>query len=314
MKSPFGKIGPILLSAVMLLMSGCSSNSPSFDINTENVDVVIPGMKDEVRLVFLSDLHITVVSDQVDGSERKNVSLRRQIFSNGGIVSEYQCPEWMQVINDTQADCALFGGDMIDFASDENMEVLKSGLDMLDIPFMYIRADHDIEPYYLTDPNAQRCVMLQKEICEYEDVMVRQFPDFVIIGWNNSPYRLTQKGWETIEDALSGGKPAILLTHVPIEPLSDKSLEEACRRNFAGQSLLWGYGDDYYKPDETSSKLLDLIYADDTPFVEILAAHMHFSWDGMVSDKVHEHVFAPSFSGNMGMITVSGSRKDHSPL
>ena len=53
-------------------------------------------------------------------------------------------------------------------------------------------------------------------------------------------------------------------------------------------------------------QLLDLIYADDSPFVEILCGHLHFSWQGMVSPHVHQTVFSPAFSRYMGVIRVSG--------
>lgn len=277
-----------------------------FPVHIEEVNMTVPGMKDKVKLAFLSDLHITVADDEIEDGEKENVNMRRESFSNEGIVSEDQCPEWMKILNETKADHVLLGGDLIDFASDANIKVLKKGLENLTIPFMYIRADHDTEPFYLKDKDYEKCISLQKDLCQYEDVFVKEFPDFLIIGWNNSTVQLTAEGLERINDALASKKPAILLTHVPIEPLSDKSLEKASRDTFAGRSLLWGFGQNDQAPNEYTSELLNMIYADDTPFVEILAGHLHFSWDGNVSDKVHEHVFGPAFYGYMGIINISG--------
>lgn len=62
----------------------------------------------------------------------------------------------------------------------------------------------------------------------------------------------------------------------------------------------------YYIPDDNTKVFLEMIYNENTPVVEILCGHMHFSWDGMVTDKVHEHVFSPIFSGYYGIIKVSG--------
>lgn len=281
---------------------------PPFPVITEDVHVTIPGMKDEVKLAFLSDLHITVSNDEIEDSEKENVIFRHDSFVNGDVTSQEQCPSWMSILNDTGADYVLFGGDLVDFASNANLEVLKNGLENLSIPFMYIRADHDTEPFYLRDKDYEHCIELQKGLCEYSDVLVKEFPDFVIIGWNNSTIQLTKEGLEVIEKTLDTGKPAILLTHVPIEPSADSSLEEASRKTYMGKSLLWGFGHNEQAPNEYTSQLLEMIYADDTPFVEILAGHLHFSWDGNVSEKVHEHVFGPAFYGYTGMITVSGAQ------
>ena len=315
----------VLLTACMLIPAGCTpareeggassgpassapeqSDTASFPVQTEEVRVTIPGMKDEVKLAFLSDLHITVADEEIEDAEKENVLARRKSFANGNIVSEEQCPEWMYILNSSGADLVLFGGDLVDFASKSNIGVLKKGLEKLSVPFIYIRADHDTEPFYLRDKDYAGCLALQKELCEYEDVFVIDYPDFCIIGWNNSTIQLTPEGLEKIKGALSSGKPAILLTHVPIEPLSDTSLEDASRKTFGGRSLLWGFGQNDQAPNEYTSELLNMIYAEDTPFVEILAGHLHFSWDGRVSDKVHEHVFRPAFYGYMGSINVSG--------
>lgn len=301
----------LLITAAALMVSGCTplhdnSGKTPFPVQIEEVRITIPGMTDEVKLAFLSDLHITVADDEIEDAEKENVALRRESFANENITSEDQCPGWMNILNDTAADHILFGGDLVDFASDANIDVLKKNLGQLSIPFTYIRADHDTEPFYLRDKDYERSIGLQKDLCEYEDVFVKDFSDFIIIGWNNSTIQLTREGLEKIKEALGCGKPAILLTHVPIEPLSDDSLETESRKTFGGRSLLWGFGQNEQAPNEYTSELLNMIYADDTPFVEILAGHLHFSWDGKVSEKVHEHVFGPAFYGYMGIITVTG--------
>lgn len=131
------------------------------------------------------------------------------------------------------------------------------------------------------------------------------FEDFYLVVWNNSTSNITESGLERIKQLAAEGKPLILATHVPIEPLNDNSLAEASKEAFDGRSLLWGYNSEYW-PDENTRQLLDLIYADDSPFVEILCGHLHFSWQGMVGPHVHQTVFSPAFSRYMGVIRVSG--------
>lgn len=51
---------------------------------------------------------------------------------------------------------------------------------------------------------------------------------------------------------------------------------------------------------------MDIVYGGDSPVAEVLAGHLHFTWDGIINENVHEHVFSQAFSGNIGLITVDG--------
>jgi hypothetical protein len=46
------------------------------------------------------------------------------------------------------------------------------------------------------------------------------------------------------------------------------------------------------------------MYGADSNVVQILAAHMHASWDGVVANNLKEHIFAPSFEGRIGIIHI----------
>ena len=58
----------------------------------------------------------------------------------------------------------------------------------------------------------------------------------------------------------------------------------------------------------TREELMKLpVYTEDSPFVEVLCGHLHFSWDGQLTEKVHQHVFSAAFDRYMGLITISGN-------
>ena len=290
-----------------VVLAACSGSS--VPVHTEKVRVKIPGMKGKVTLAYLSDLHIGVISDEV--TEPDAVSERIGWTTSDGMTSAQRWPVWVDTLNAAGADRVLFGGDMLDFNSKSNIGVLEKDLTRLLVPYTYIRADHDLMPFYLGEVDNDSYRNLQEQVCPYEDVFIDEYPDFAIVCWNNSTSMLTGSGWQKIEDACGLGKPLILLTHVPIAPLNDDSLGEASRKLY-GRDLIWSTGGTENVPDGTddgiaTAKLLELIYADDTPFVEILCGHLHTTWDGYVTEHVHEHVFGPAYDGCMGIVTVSGS-------
>ena len=294
-------------AGLLSLASGCGEKKVGkTDVKKEEVTVTIPGMTKEVKLLYLSDLHITTLNDQVSESDRDTVSGRVEWSSLNGVPSEKLLDDWIEYINASSADYVLFGADMLDCCAKKNAEILKAGLEKLKKPYMYVRADHDSKPYYLSGVTDDDCLGYQNGICDNSDVMVEDFGDFLLVGWNNSTENLTEDGLKTFKAACDTGKPIVLLTHVPIEPLGDESLAEASRKVFDGRNLIWGFGDSYYSLDGNTEELLKIIYSKDSPVKEILCGHLHFSWDGFVSESVHEHVFSQAFGGFVGTVTVKG--------
>ena len=49
-----------------------------------------------------------------------------------------------------------------------------------------------------------------------------------------------------------------------------------------------------------------MIYAKDSPVKEIVSGHLHFTWDGDITESTRQHVFSPAFQ-KIGVITVKGA-------
>ena len=102
------------------------------------------------------------------------------------------------------------------------------------------------------------------------------------------------------------GKPVIIVTHVPYEakvdtPGIDESLEELSMR-VRNKIYYWGGGK--YEPNDKTKQYFSMIYSDDTPVVQVLAGHMHEKWDGMITEKVPQHIFSPAFKGVIGIVHI----------
>lgn len=50
---------------------------------------------------------------------------------------------------------------------------------------------------------------------------------------------------------------------------------------------------------------MNIVLSEKTPIIEVLAGHLHLTWDGMITKTVHEHVFSQAFSSNIGLITIN---------
>ena len=95
---------------------------------TERV-IYIPGLEDEYKFLLLSDNHI-IVMDESDDEPVKDEALKRikEFVNNDGITSADQFPYWIEYANKNSIDMVLMAGDMIDYASDTNIDYIYKNL------------------------------------------------------------------------------------------------------------------------------------------------------------------------------------------
>lgn len=286
--------------------------SPSYEFKTDEVVVEIEGLEKEYTIAFVNDMHM--ITDHVSGNVTEdNMAVVRERYetlsvTEEGIHSEELWPEVIKFLNYNDFDAVVFAGDILDYCSNSNIKVLKTGLDELkysDDRVMYLRSDHDYGGWYggagFTDSNGFN---LQRFVLDSDDTeKVIEFDGFMIVGINQSYRNLSEQSRAVIDENLDKGKPVLIATHVPFYSEVDDSLEELSME-VRNRIYYWSEDGGSYVPDAETQALIDRMYAEDSNVEQILAAHMHSSWDGYVTDRLKEHIFAPSFQGNIGIIHV----------
>ena len=275
------------------------------DTKIENVDVEIPGIEREYNFIFASDLHIVTENDEITDENRETVIGREAFFkTDSGMKSADLWKNLVEYMNKKSPDGVLLGGDMIDFASTSNVKVLKEGIDQLKVPYMYVRADHDYGKWY-GKLEKKYVKELHATINEVSPGYVMEYDDICVLGIDNSTSQLPAEALEKIKEVFAIGKPIILVTHVPIDSKLDSSLAEQSKVVWQDRALLWGDGCTY-EPDENTREFLDMVYATDSPVKLVLSGHLHFSWDGYITENTREHVFNPAYSNSIGIVKIHG--------
>lgn len=239
--------------------------------------LVIEGLEKEYELLFLTDTHVIVQSEEDDAQVTANADGRYPIFMDAaGVSSAEQFPYWMEYANERDVDAVLFGGDIIDYPSSSNIEFLKDNLSVLEMPYMYTLGNHDwTYPWeYMTDTAKQEYIpMLQPVIEESGTIEVLDMGDFLVVAVDNSSNQINPEALERYEEILAQGKPVIVMIHVPY----------ATEQLLAKDEILWdspvvigagNYGSIY--PTEESMDFIEATTAEDSPVIAILAGHVHF--------------------------------------
>lgn len=278
----------------------------------EEIVIEIPGLTEEYNLLLVADLHIIEIDNGVEFGQKSSLKNRIKAFSlDNGKTTSSDLWEAMPVYLDAcNADAILFAGDMVDFSSESNNRTLLNGLEKLKTPYLLVKADHDTEPFVLNDKGMKTYDMYQDQIGNSEALFYSDLGEVVIICVNYSTTNLPDSAVETLREAVAIGKPIIILTHVPFYSEVDNSLQEMSEDDFGGRALVWsGYGNtDYYPGTDAQWELMTLIYTDDNPVREVLCGHLHFSWDGSITNYVDQHVFSPAFEKKIGYIRICGSK------
>ena len=151
----------ILGSMLIPLLYGCGEKTDEAEKTTEYTEektdegfndtlridekeIIIPGVQGEYEFVVVNDQHIIQLSDEYTDEKSEEVEQRYNSFRN--VNRTLSSDAWIEIvkkINEIQPDGVILDGDMVDFFSESNLACLKDGLDQIQVPTMYVRADHD---------------------------------------------------------------------------------------------------------------------------------------------------------------------------
>ncbi len=282
-----------------------------YEPKAEEVCITIPGLDKAYTLLWVSDMHICTGGNDADVSadHAEEVEQRHEMFcSASGRQSQETWNLLSDQIDDIGADYVIFGADMVDYASRENLAVLQDGISKISTPWMYIRADHDYARWY-GSMEIEQMRELQREIAPQNKIWVERFDGFTLVGLDNTTSAVSEETLAQFQEVYEEGIPIILCTHVPFDTGSEdaRKLAEISKECWGDRVLCWGDGDECNTAKAPTMKaILEMIMAPDSPVCAVLAGHLHTSWDGSLTDTCRGHVFSAAFEDSIGIIKVSG--------
>lgn len=276
-------------------------------LTIDNIEIDLPNVSNAYELLFISDMHIIGLDDSLPSHELENIKIRQEVMfqSKTGMRSSDVWLQLCSVLDDFSADHIIFGGDIVDFTSDSNLRILQEGLSQINTPYTYLRADHDMGNWYSNGAfNGDDAIKMHAEICDYEDAYILEYPEFYVIGWNNSTSQLSNAALHKILSVWEKGKPIILATHVPLNSAVDNSLaEQLSQTDPEGRIKLWGEGC-LYQPRENTSSFMGMIFNKNSPVKAVFGGHLHFKHTIPLTNQITEYILAPAFEGNITKITI----------
>ncbi len=300
----------LLFFAAALLVAAKKADA-SGGIRIREEEIQIPGLTRAYDFFLIADTHISLC-DERDESLMEKARARRLAFeqeSKKTAVRTFQ--NLITQANQRNADLAIFAGDITDSAMQASVAFVEKQVQRLRMPFLYVTGNHDFEygnAYFSKQAYQEYYPRLRGLTGTREQYVVREYEDLVVLGINDKNNQFSKRAVEALLPYLKGKKPVIVILHVPLQPqYADSALEQQA-------NAVWGLskqgrcrvllGETACKPNGATKKLLDAIFAADSPVAAVFAGHIHFYNRGMLNDRTEQIVTGAGYYGDAVRIRV----------
>ena len=273
-------------------------------LSLQEIEVDVPEIEGEHEILFLADTHLSLC-DERDPELQDKAAQRYASFADAeGRKADETFRAWMEYIKWEQPELVIFGGDILDSAMYASIDLLKEEWADLPCPYVYSMGNHDFEygTEYYTQTAFENYLPRLETVSEARDgFQMKDCGDYLVFALDDYNNRYAPQALEGFREAAASGKPILLVTHVPLEPMTDdRSLIEASIDAWGasgdGKSRVV-LGRDGLGMDETTLALAGEILAQDSPVCHVLAGHVHFPHEDRLTDRISQTVTEAGYEG-----------------
>ena len=279
--------------------------------------IEVPGLTESHRLLHVTDIHLTTVYEDEETPERRANVMSRL---NDWMVHQYRKPsykyfsEYFSYGGDISAEAIMLTGDITDSPSQSNRDILADAIDNSPVPAYYMYGNHDWswndnaatgDRYHSETFRHSYRAGFKDAADKYDEdwddyCNVMDMGEYVILSidnaWTGFPslrpkFNIIKAAFD---DAKATGKPMILALHVPIH---NDEMHEAIPH-------ITGNGYCLTTENNGNGMIYDMIMAEDTPVVAIIAGHVHANYEAMLDGRIPQIVTGAALEGYCRVIDL----------
>ena len=297
-----------LLTAGYLMGCDTGEETASCSFSIREKTISIPGLENEYTFLYLSDTHVIYLDGSESSQITQNALPRMELFQDGnGVSSSVRFSEWMHYANEQEVDMMLFGGDIIDFPSEANLNLLSENLSALQMPYVYTLGNHDwTYPWDYMTPEGRATYRPLFDPFNHGNpaASITEYEELVILSVDNSSNQIDAEALPIVDEALAIGKPVIVIAHVPFS--TDSILKKASSVWKSPVSIGMSDKKGIY-PDANTLVFQEKILAEDSPVVCVLSGHVHFADESQLNDSVVQIVGGAGYQGEAVLLHMQGN-------
>ena len=275
--------------------------------------VPVKGLKKDFKILHFTDLHACALDEEekaaMEPVRRDYIPPRQGLFGGGRpYPSEAALPALLRYGEEIAADLILMTGDIIDFPSEANLELLKSCIEGCSVPVLYITGNHDwsfaddyhtenAEKAYLTRVDAISGCVDHAAVYECDTVLVCA----VDSGLDRIRPETLNAYLSAARRAREAGKALILALHVPVH--AETLVEDTVR--VWRQELTIGEG--AFGNDDPSTMAFYNAVAVESEFAPdiVIAGHVHFDHEDVFPNGTPQYITDIACDGHCRVLTLT---------
>lgn len=274
-------------------------------------EIKIPGLTDSFEMVFVADTHVALC-DERDETFREYMATRYEMFRNTqGNGAEESFENIILYLSKNTPDLLVFGGDIVDAATASCIEYMETMIKKVKCPWIYGMGNHDFnygaQEYYSDKAFKELLPKFENLSKTQNGFQYTEYDEFIIFVADDINNQVSAEAANGLADICKIGKPIILVSHVPIEPLEENTLFQETNR-------VWGADENGYsrvllgehskRPNEHTKKFLDLILDENSPVELVLSGHIHFYHKDYLKDDLLQIVTGPGYQQELVKIKL----------
>lgn len=262
---------------------------------------LLPTLTRKHTIVQITDVHISAAYDDEAANVRDAAVRRARVFY---ATPEESVARWYTLIENANAhspDLVVLTGDIVDFPSRRNMDVLEEGLHRLHAPYVFCVGNHDWS-YDFDYHTANAAANELPKFARYSANGTTAYSlydagEFAVLAVDNGCDQVVPDALEGLAAARALQKPLLLALHVPFcaDAFPENGLRAECER-WDGYGCM---GENGIRPNDVTARFISEVTADDSPVAAVLAGHLHFAHRDRLTATLDQHI-----SASMSVITL----------
>lgn len=273
-------------------------------IEYQTKKISLPGVTENYSFLYIADTHTFIKTRDDLGSMGTAEDRAAVLHNDNNVSSTKQFPNWIRLANRKKVTAVLMGGDIVDYASDENYDYIHKYLNGLDMPYLYTMGNHDAtmpweNKYDYSNPKLLSFFQNKDYECQY-----MEYPSFIICSVNDSEGSISAKALKEFKKVYKKNKPMILMLHIPLNTQNTAKLKEETTKVWKVPILI---GENTsYGLDDTTKEFLSMVLQKNGNVKEVLAGHIHFYHIDQLNDSVQQIVSDGSYKGKGLILKIGG--------
>ncbi|MBE6930391.1 MAG: hypothetical protein E7463_08930 [Ruminococcaceae bacterium] len=272
----------------------------------ENVTIRIPGLTRDYVFYHTSDAHVAWADPTDSTADRELAATQTQRWNLHGILPPAGFDDTLRTASENHADGLFLCGDIADYYHPSTVRRIRDRLTNAAVEPLYVCGNHE-GGSYKNGPRYDKA--LRPHYPDYAgmmhgtpDLWVRDFGEFLIVGIDDSDKKVRPEQVAALKNLCADGRPILLLMHIPIytealkAPLCAEWGDDACDYFVIG-----------FDADEAETPAFCALLRDPAaPIAAVFAGHIHLSHASEIIPGRVQYTSAPSFSGTIRRVTVTG--------